>query len=396
MAKNALVVTALVIGLSSGWASGDVITSNWIGQDEDDWTNPTNWLPNRVPHNGGGDTFAVTIRTHERTRIRAGFVADPRAGIEIDTLDCYGDIDLEFGQVPLVLADPRGLTNYGRFQISGSGVEHTIVGNFNNMDSGYIQSSHSVELHGALSNAGELFLVPHSEFSIDGNITNDGTIKGGGLIYVNLALDNQGTVTASGQLVIAAGGVVISSGTLRNDPLGVLSIAHVKGPIPMVNQGIIDVNAGGGVTFDCELTNEPNAAISLLGGTLAAKAITQEAEAELTGFGGITGDVLIDPNGIIELTGPTNIVGDVTISPEATLRISDGTTLVTGQTTCNGRIHMKGGRIIPQGGLSGDCEIIWEPGTYTNPADFDLDGKVGIKDFAAFADTWLWEQALPL
>jgi hypothetical protein len=46
---------------------------------------------------------------------------------------------------------------------------------------------------------------------------------------------------------------------------------------------------------------------------------------------------------------------------------------------------------ILQGGLSSDCEIIREPGAYTNPADFDLDGKVNIKDFAAFAETWLWQ-----
>ncbi|GAI97908.1 unnamed protein product, partial [marine sediment metagenome] len=33
----------------------------------------------------------------------------------------------------------------------------------------------------------------------------------------------------------------------------------------------------------------------------------------------------------------------------------------------------------------------WQPGFYTNIADFNLDGKVNIKDFALFADTWLWQ-----
>ena len=52
---------------------------------------------------------------------------------------------------------------------------------------------------------------------------------------------------------------------------------------------------------------------------------------------------------------------------------------------------MKGGRLIPQGGFTNNnCTIIWEPGLYNNMADFNLDGKVDFKDFAEFADTWLW------
>jgi len=101
---------------------------------------------------------------------------------------------------------------------------------------------------------------------------------------------------------------------------------------------------------------------------------------------------VIEPNGVIKLTGPTNIVGDVNVSPDATLEISDGTTLITGHTICNnGTTHMIGGRVICQGGLTNtNCNIIWEPGIYTNVVDFNLDGTVNFKDFADFANTWLW------
>jgi len=54
-----------------------------------------------------------------------------------------------------------------------------------------------------------------------------------------------------------------------------------------------------------------------------------------------------------------------------------------------GRVIPQRGWIIPQGGLSGECHIIWEPGTYTNATDFNLDGTVNFKDFADFANTWL-------
>ncbi len=177
---------------------------------------------------------------------------------------------------------------------------------------------------------------------------------------------------------------------------------HIKLAVDINNNGTIEVNAGGGVAFDCNLINEPNnllsepnGVINLLGGNLAATTITQKAGAVFQGFGTITGGVVIEPNGLIELTGPTNIVGDVTIDPNATLEISDGTTLVTGDCACNnGTIHMIGGRIIIQGTFTNDnCNIIWEPGTYTNAADFNLDGTVNNKDLAAFAATWLWQAA---
>jgi len=33
----------------------------------------------------------------------------------------------------------------------------------------------------------------------------------------------------------------------------------------------------------------------------------------------------------------------------------------------------------------------WEPGTYNNIADFNLDGQVNFKDFVDFAESWLWQ-----
>jgi len=178
---------------------------------------------------------------------------------------------------------------------------------------------------------------------------------------------------------------------LGNKPLSSL---HIKPAEDVNNQGTIEVNAGG-VAFDCNLVNEPNGTIKLLGGTLAATSINQAPDANFSGFGQITvaSEILIESGAKIELTGPTNIVGDVNIPADATLEISDGTTLITGHTICNnGTIHMIGGRVICQGGLTkNNCNIIWEPGIYTNIADFNLDGTVNFKDYADFANTWLWQ-----
>ena len=57
----------------------------------------------------------------------------------------------------------------------------------------------------------------------------------------------------------------------------------------------------------------------------------------------------------------------------------------------DGKIVLQNRKGIPQGGLTNNGQIIWEPGTYSNAADFNLDGQVNLKDFANFADTWLWQ-----
>ena len=172
-----IVIFSLLIISMVNVSSADVIHSTWIGQDQDEWTNPMNWTPHITPLNNTQNTFAVTINTNQNTRINSGYISDYQNGIQIDTLVCYGDVDLEFGEVPLVLKSSSGITNYGRFQISGSGVEHTIIGNFNNTDSGFIMAANYVELQGLLNNTGELFVVPHGSFSVDANIVNSGKIQ---------------------------------------------------------------------------------------------------------------------------------------------------------------------------------------------------------------------------
>ena len=425
MVRKVLILTAVILFFAACEVQATVTYSNWVGGSEEDtsWERSSNWYPAIVPDNNATNTFVVTIDAG------GGYVC---VGLTqwhtIDQLDCYGEVELQnytSGWIELALVDANGLTNHGYLEIE----EIEINGNVTNLAGAtlwlwgmdieanlYNQAGATIEVEGEndvegdLQNDGTITIIHASdllcdqqvinngliniycgEFGVEGIVDNNstGVIKGFGVLYAEQLLRNKGEISAyGGSLAVASEGGLINDGVLGNHPLSSL---HIKPTAEVNNSGTIKVNAGGGVAFDCNLVNEPNGIIKLLGGTLAAASITQSAEANFAGFGGITGDVFIDPNGIIELTGPTNIVGDVNISPGATLEISDGTTLITGHTTCNGTIHMKGGRIIPQGGLSGACNIIWEPGTYTNLADFNLDGTVNFKDFADFADTWLWQ-----
>ncbi|MHC4890726.1 MAG: hypothetical protein ACYTEO_14815, partial [Planctomycetota bacterium] len=369
----------------------------------------------------------------------------------INELHCYGNISLAnwtSDRVYLMMSEPNGLANhghlrmwtdeftldgsvanYGYFQIKDIEFKGNIVnkaegllefedalifGDLHNQAAGQVHINENIDMPGgALVNEGLMLITPSGEiwaqdgFHNTGSIqmylgqcltssffknTSGGRIKGTGIIHSDELIENEGIIHAQGGgLVFHSWGTIANTGILANSAGSTISIQPSLGEL--VNQGTVQVNSHGSMTLDCNFVSDSNGTVLLRGGTLEATVIVQQADANFAGFGGITGDVLIDPNGLIELTGPTNIVGDLTIDPNATLEISDGTTLITGHTTCNnGTIHMIGGRVICQGGLTNNnCNIIWEPGTYTNMADFNLDGTVNFKDFADFADTWLWK-----
>ena len=441
MFRKVLLLTAIVLVFAASNLRAEQKLCRWVGGEEGLWGDPSNWDCAMVPDNGGGNTFAVTINA---------------GGIEveifihqhytIDQLDCNGVVELEMWTdwAQLTLEDTNGLTNYGgdldiegdwHSDINGN-ITNTagaelyledleIDGNLFNPADGKIGVKGKVDTDGGdLENLGLIQIAPSSEFYVEQHFQNvgqiliyggacgsdeildndsPGIIQGFGVLRAEELLRNKGTIYADGgvlTIVWLEKAPMLNSGILGNKPASFLHVrpGYLGTAKDVNNHGRIEVYAGGATTFDCNLTNEPNGVIELLGGTLAATSITQSADANFVGFGGITVDdeILIESGAKIELTGPTNIVGDVNIPVNATLEISDGTTLVTSDCTCNnGTIHMKGGRIIIQGVFSNNnCRIIWEPGTYTNIADFNLDGTVNFKDFADFANTWLWRASV--
>ena len=429
--KTLLLMTTILVSWTCGVQAG-VVNSEWTGGRGGEWANAANWSPATVPDNTASQTFAVTIDGSEgKTQVR---ISQNRT---VNQLDVYGNVWLENrtpNNIELVLVGENGLTNYGNLRLRGGAFnelgQFTIDGNVTNEPNAMLEllgvhiwndfynSSEAAVLIkyencfvSGVQNNGAIIVDLFGEMGTDANIVNTGQIQicggmcaavgllhndanaiieGFGMVHSNESFQNSGTIFASsGSLVLHTDASFVNAGTLENRVGAVLSVMARNADVN--NSDKINVNASGSVVFDCNLVNEPNGVIELLGGTLAAQKVAQSPGATFEGFGGITGNVVIDPNGIMKLTGPTNIVGTVQIAENATLEIIDGTTLITGHTICNGTIHMRGGRIIPQDGLSGDCNIIWEPGAYTNGADFNLDGRVDFEDFTDFADTWLWQ-----
>jgi len=427
--KRLVLVTLIALASWTCDLQAGQIASTWVGGPQGEWGNASNWNPAIVPDNAAGNTFRVTIDAGGG-RVDIGL----QQNRTIDQLDCYGNVVLgpwtPF-RVQLTLVDPNGLTNYEDLVIWCEGLRMQIKGNVTNTEWAMLALSR-VEIHanlynladatvrvwrdtevkGDLENAGTVRVISSRGLWIDSNVLNtgqiwiddgdfgtagifdndsNGVINGYGVIRSDGLFDNKGEITAYGGSLVLWCNEVTNTGTLSNMWLSSLQFSSAT---DVHNVSTITIRAGGSVGIGHTLVNEPSGIINLWGGTLASPTITQSAGATFEGGGDImAATLIIETNGLIRLTGPTNIFGDVNIAPGATLAISDGTTLITGQTTCNGTIHMKGGRIIPQGGLSGDCNVIWEPGTYSNIADFNLDGQVNFEDFAYFADTWLWRSA---
>ncbi len=390
-----------------------------------------------VPHNNGSNTFAVTIDAGASAAKHVTL----RESRTIDQLDVYGNVWLESNTTSdlVFTVGPNDFTNHGNLRLIGRFLDShhfTILGavmnqsgatvdfvrltaedGFYNAQQATVLIDHSNNFPDGASNNGVVIVYPMGQMDADANVTNtgqfqilgglcattklflndvNGIVDGFGVLHSGLKTQNEGTIYASGgSLLLHSDGSLTNTGTLGNKALATLNIQPAE---DVNNEGTIQVNAGGGVAFDCNLVNVADANIYLRGGTLSATTITQKAGATFEGFGGITGDIIIEPNSvpepnsIIRLTGPTNIVGDVTISDGATLQISNGQTLITGHTVCDGTIHLIGGTVIFQGGCDCvDCNIINEAGLDRNHFDINADGIEDFVDFASFAESWLWE-----
>lgn len=449
MFKKSLVIAAVI-----AMSSISSYATTWVGGSSNFWSDSENWSPNDVP---GNTVAGVTINISDFTialtdsntidslNCSGDFILSGAGWGELIIVGGGGLTNN--GKLGINRVDITGNINnllgarcdFDDMEITGnlnnnSGAEYnlanmTINGSIDNdvnavlFAEGLIDFSRKFVPGGAnIDNAGMIFFwEANVDMSGEGTINNTGqinlhnagykstsiinqitgVIRGFGNIGTDNGVDlfqNDGLISASGGTLylFTENNALVNNGTLRSEPSCFL---HVKPMFSEPNQtnvnnnGTIEVQPGGGITFYSNLINDPSGKIDLFGGTLAAVNITQKPSATFRGLGNIAGNVIIDSGGIIEFTGPTTILGDVTVNSGATLKVSDGTTLVLGHTTNSGTIHMQGGRLIPQGGLTDTGTIIQEVGVYNSVADFNLDGEINLADFAGFSEKWLWQSA---
>jgi hypothetical protein len=182
-----------------------------------------------------------------------------------------------------------------------------------------------------------------------------------GLGAVQLALENHGTITASGGNLTIAGNLNNQGGTLENAPGSNLLVTG-----NLINDGNVVVRAGGSVAFNAPLLNSRGRTITLAGGTLASPIITNEVEGTISGAGDIAGNLVND--GAIALTAPTRILGTLTNHRRATISAAGKDEVRFTQRAVNdGQIIVHNGTIIFDASLTGDRgegsgEILLNPG----------------------------------
>ena len=193
---------------------------------------------------------------------------------------------------------------------------------------------------GTLNNNGQT-LVGSGGLNLD-----HGLLSGWGTVALDTITSSGSIVARNGNLVLSAATLFTNTGLLQNN---VGASLFVEAPV-ILNGGPMTVNAGGAVSFSQPVTNAAGKTISLLGGTLAARALTNLSGGTVSGFGQITGDVY--NNGTVDLYGPTQIVGNLANNDGASLTVSNVQTLVTGSTINFGYLHTVNGTIIFHGGFT--------------------------------------------
>jgi len=298
--------------------------SSWNGG-TGNWNNATDWTPNQVPNNGGGNTYNVTIDS---------------GGTDVVTLNQSATIN------SLVLGGLTGSASLDN--LSGTAENLNVTGALSINQTGTLtfDNGSTVAIGGNGANAGLIDLEGGSTLTVSGNFTNSLEI------FTNL----------EGQPHPKSDTITVT-GTFTNVPGASLSIGDLNAPSvanvgQLVNEGDIDV----GPNATLNLTNEPNgitdvvagSRLELLGtikaGSANGLANLESIEGRLDLFNGQT-------------TTVTPGSGTLSVSSGGLLRIFFGTLIVDGNLTNSGLVQTPGAGIL--------TSMLTVTGTFTNAAGAD-------------------------
>ena len=279
--------------------------------------------------------------------------------LDVNNIDLYGPI-----------------TNEGDWTVRGGMVNYN--GNVTNAADAVFRVKGNLEAKGTVTNDGEVrattggalwadTLVNHERLSLLGGAIGSeaeldnpagSIIAGAGSLYVPAGLDNGGIVRAeTGTLsVYGEDGTVTSAGTLEAGPNAALFLDADT----VTHEGALTVRAGGGVTLTrADLVNPDGAAVTILGGTLAAPNITHQAGATFEGFGCIdligssgAGGTLTN-EGTMTFIADTRVVGDLVNEAGAAINGRNGDLTVVGDFTNQGTVTWENGGVYWEGAYSG-------------------------------------------
>src|ERR1700693_643148 len=199
--------------------------SSWNGG-PGNWNTATNWNPNAVPNDGGGNTYNVAIDSSSADTV---------------TLDISATVN------SLVLGGAEGSTLENQ---PGIAENLTITGalTVNQTGSLTFNNASGLTVGGNFSNAGYIAIESGSTMTVSGNLTNTGTVAAGPLTVTGTFTNQSDTA----QLYVAG---VTKVGMLVNNGYVLIGATLTLTDQP---NGITDVGAGSALLVDATLNAGSN------------------------------------------------------------------------------------------------------------------------------------------
>ena len=218
-------ILALALAGGAVRARAGTINTAWNGG-TGNWNVATDWTPNGVPNNGGGNAYNVTTdsggtdlvslninatiaslvlggTTGGSTLQNLASTAETLAVTGATTINSTGT--LEFANAS-TLKFEGGLTSGGSFYLTGATGTITGTGTFNSGSGTFISGGSTLTLNGNLTNNSTSFYTGYSSggntLTVTGGFTNNGSLY----MYGNIGGGGGDTLNVTGTLTTGAGG----------------------------------------------------------------------------------------------------------------------------------------------------------------------------------------------
>jgi fibronectin-binding autotransporter adhesin len=286
--------------------------STWNGGTSN-WSNATDWTPKKVPNNGGGNTYDVTIDSGGTDSVNLNLNANVNTLVLGGTTGSSKLQNLSGKSETLTIADGLTVNQTGALAF-GNGSTLTVGGNATIVGSLDLEQASALTVSGNLTDSGTLTTNSAgsggaNKLTVMGTLTNNNVfnmgnpIVGGGDVANIGSLVNNSSMTLTETTMTVAGNV--SNAFLD---LEVMSTMTVGGNF--TNSGLVETdfaNVGGPtiLTVMGTFTNQANAQFTLdypLG-----------ASGDVANFGTLVnqGSIIIGPDATLNLTNQPNGITDV-------------------------------------------------------------------------------------
>lgn len=325
------------------------INSSWNNTSGGNWSIGTDWTPNGVPNNGGGNVYNVTLPT-----LTSSYTVNQDVTSTIDTLTV--DSGATLTQNPSISLTTTSLTDSGTVNVGNSGASTLSVNGSTSMSSGSslnVNNGSTVNLNGTVSNSGTFatgFSGGNNTVTVSGAFTNNSgatlELESSGDAMSVASLTNSGTLFIGGGATLTLtsqsngitdvpqGSQITIDGSLKaGSANGLAKLGSIEGTLNLNNgqtnavtpgSGTLTVASGGQLNL-----SNPSASTT----TLSITGAVNNSGQVTTGFSGGTNTISVsgaftnNAGATLDLEGSNDTVNVASLSNSGTVDIGAGDTL---------------------------------------------------------------------